>query len=246
MISPLRILFLLAFISCLTAAKAQTNTDSTRLITVEGIAQDPGESYASLFLMVVNQRTGQGNFGDPYGRFSIQVQHRDTILVSARGYHIAKVCVADSAYKPLFDVTVNMKELQVTLAEVQVYPDRPIEEIEEDIDELGKELAEMQPIDGFEAFQSPITALYQRFSKIEQSKRKVAEMENEDRKRELLKELFRKYIQYDIIDLSVEKFDDFISFMDLPDSFIRSAPAYDLIMEIKRRFEIYEEVNIGW
>jgi hypothetical protein len=74
----------------------------------------------------------------------------------------------------------------------------------------------------------------------------VAEMENEDRKRALLKELFRKYIQYDIIDLSVEKFDDFISFMDLPDSFIRSAPAYDLIMEIKRRFEIYEEVNIGW
>lgn len=219
--------------------------DST-WVTVKGIAEDPSDPYNLLFLMVVNQKTGQGNFGDPYGRFSLKVQKTDTVLISARGYHIAKVCVADSAYKKEYDLVVQMEKLSFSLEQVDVYPERDIEEIEEDIDNLGKEVEDLQPIDGVDAVFSPITALYQRFSNIEKSKRLVAEMENEERKRELLKELFRKYIKYDIIDLSPEQFDDFIDYMDLPDSFIKNAPPYDLIMEIKRKFELYSELYGRW
>ncbi len=243
--TPIRILLLLMVLGLASASRAQTAQDSA-FITISGLAEDRAEPYTFLFLMVVNQSTGQGDFGDPYGRFSIKVGRNDTVLVSARGYHIAKLCMRDSAYKPNYEVNVPMTKLQFDLKEIEVFPDRPLEEIEEDIDELGDELGELQPIDGVDAFNSPITALYQRFSKIEKSKRKVAELEYEDRKRELLKELFRKYIKYDIIDLSPEQFDDFIVFMDLPDAFIQNAPAYDLIMEIKRRYEIYAEVNIGW
>ena len=64
-------------------------------------------------------------------------------------------------------------------------------------------------VSSIDAFQSPITFLYQQFSKVERSKRLVAELENNDKRRELLQELFVKYVDYDIIQLESEEFKDF-------------------------------------
>lgn len=234
------IIMMLLLLTPALALKAQQDSSVVR---ITGSAYDPTDPHAFMYLMVVNSRTHQGVFGDPYGGFDIQVKRTDTVLVSARGYQIARICVADSTVKSTYKLEVPMKALEVNLAEVQVFPERPLEDIQEDFETIEDELDALQPLGGMDAVSSPITALYMRFSKIEKSKRKVAELELEDRKRELLKEMFRKYIKFDIIDLSEEEFDDFIVFLNLPVEFIANAPAYDLIMEIKRRYEIFSSIR---
>ena len=95
-------------------------------------------------------------------------------------------------------------------------------------------------ISGINAVSSPITFLYQQFSKKEQSKRKVAYLENEDRKRELLKELFRLYVDYEIIVLNDEQFDDFITYLNVSDEFLIRSSQYDFLVFVKDRFRDYK------
>jgi hypothetical protein len=62
---------------------------------------------------------------------------------------------------------------------------------------------------------------------MEKAKRQVEEWENNDRKTKILKELFRNYVAYDIIDLSDDEFDDFIAYLNLyPDEFLQQSSDY--------------------
>ena len=87
--------------------------------------------------------------------------------------------------------------------------------------------------------QSPITALYQAFSKKEQNKRWVAEQEYKDDQRRIVKELLRTYVAYKVIELTEEEFDEFISFMNLNEAFLKTASEMDLITFIQDKFEHY-------
>ncbi len=58
-----------------------------------------------------------------------------------------------------------------------------------------------------------------------------------------LKELFVKYIQYEIIDLEYEQFDNFIDFCNISDELLKKMSQYDFIMYIKERYRIFTIVN---
>jgi hypothetical protein len=101
-------------------------------------------------------------------------------------------------------------------------------------------LRETRQVTGIEVMNSPITALYQAFSKKEKSKRAVAEMEFQDDQRKVLKELLRLYVAYDIVDLSEDDFDEFIFFLNVNPDFLRTASEYELIEFIKGKFEHFK------
>lgn len=94
-----------------------------------------------------------------------------------------------------------------------------------------------------DALQSPIAFLYQQFSRRERSKRMVAELQNEQRKRELLKELLHKYVEYDIINLSDDAFDDFIDFCAVPDPVIKGLSQYEFLLYVKKKYELYSSLG---
>jgi hypothetical protein len=125
------------------------------------------------------------------------------------------------------------------LTEVEVFAPRDLEQIQEDIMKLGYNEDDYM-ISGINAISSPITFLYQQFSKKEQSKRKVAYLENEDRKRALLQELFRLYVDYEIIALNDEQFDDFITYLNVSDEFLINSTQYDFLVFVKDRFRNYK------
>ena len=64
-------------------------------------------------------------------------------------------------------------------------------------------------------------------------------MENNDKRRELLQELFVKYVDYDIIQLEPEEFKDFAEFCDPGDKLLKEWTQYEFIMYVKRQFNIY-------
>jgi hypothetical protein len=99
-------------------------------------------------------------------------------------------------------------------------------------------------VTGIDVLQSPITAIYQAFSKKEQNKKWIAEQEFKDDQRKVVKELLRLYISFDIISLTEDEFDDFISFLNLDTDFLKTASEMDLIIFIKDKYDHFRRFTI--
>lgn len=211
-------------------------------VTISGkvISSDPERTLYDL--MVVNKRTRVGAFGKVDGSFSVKAQKTDTLIIGSAGHQSVFVCMKDSAAKEVYTVNVRLMQNVIRLREFQVVPKRDLEDIQKEIAELGYN-EEDYMLNGVNALESPITFLYQSFSKREESKRRVAELRNEDRKRALLKELLKRYVEYDIINLSNDSFDDFIDFCSVPDEVIKGLSQYDFLMHIKKKYELYSSLG---
>ncbi len=188
--------------------------------------------------MIINKRTNNGMFADAEGKFSISALQTDTIMLSAVGFNLKKICLKDSIFKKQYFVYVPLEKLYFTLKEVSVFATRNLNEIQQDINKLG--IKKTYTVQGLDGIASPITCLYERFSKFGKSKQKVAEWENEDFKRDILKDLFRLYIKHDIIDLNEEEFDAFIKYLNLSDQFMQNSTQLELIMAIKGKYESFK------
>jgi hypothetical protein len=188
--------------------------------------------------MIVNKRTNHGSFADAEGKFSLKIVPTDTIIFSAIGFKVRSICFKDSLGNGNSNFTIALSKLYFELKEVSVFANRSLNEIQNDIDKLG--VNKTYNTSGANAFESPITALYERFSKFEQSKRKVAEWENEDLKRDILRDLFRLYVKNEVIDLKDEEFDAFIKYLNFDDEFIKNATQFELVMAIKGKYESFK------
>lgn len=213
--------------------------DSVSTVHISGYAYDDKESSRRLDdLMIINLNTGQGVFGKADGTFSISADRTDTILVASTGYEYKRVTVFDSIVKSSYHLNVALTKLNVNLREVVIFSARDLEKIYTDIEKLGYNKREMQ-IGGADALNSPITFLYQEFSKFEQLRRHNAERINNDKRRTLLKELLASYVASDIFYLDAGEFDDFVDYCNVPEHFMKTATQYDFCVFIKYKFELY-------
>ncbi|MFY9310209.1 MAG: carboxypeptidase-like regulatory domain-containing protein [Bacteroidia bacterium] len=207
-------------------------------VTIYGEAYDKESKLPLPKLMVINKRTNNGTFADSEGKFTITALQSDTLMLSAIGFRVKKISLKDSVAKKQYTILVPLEKLYFTLKEVSVFAPRSLNEIQKDIDKLG--VKRTYSTENIDAISSPITYLYERFSKFGRSKQKVAEWENEDMKRDILKDLFRLYIKHDIIDLSEEEFDAFIKYLQLSDEFIKNASQLELVLAIKGKYENFK------
>lgn len=185
-------------------------------------------------MMVINRSTGKGVFGQPNGSFSLYVKSGDSMAISVKNYPIIEFVIqADANCQCLRSFYIEGNPQLV--AEVVVRPIKTLEQIREERESLA--LRETRQVTGIEVMQSPITALYQAFSKKEKSKRLVAEMEYQDDQRAVVKELLRVYAAYDVVKLTEEDFDEFIYFLNINPDFLRTATEMELIDFIKGKYE---------
>ena len=230
---------LLLLLTLLLAPRAKAQQE----VTIHGRVITPYTEQRTFYdLMVVNKRTRSGVFGNRDGTFVVRALRTDTLLVASVGHQTQWITMADSVPRERYDVVVRMRPIQVQLAEVQVLPERTLKQIQADIEKLGYRESDYR-ISQIDALQSPITFLYQEFSRRERSKRLVAQLENEDRKRALLKELLHKYVSYDIINLHDEAFDDFIDFCNVPDEVIKGLTQYEFLLYVKKKYELYASLG---
>ncbi|NND76737.1 MAG: hypothetical protein HKN39_00960 [Flavobacteriales bacterium] len=226
---PLAILF--AF--CLSSQDSQ--------VRIVGSAFDKETGNKLINILVVNKTNGNGTFGDKYGDYNILVGKNDSIVISAFGYSSFTFSLKDSIPRTAYSIKPLLSKPLYFLKPVTIIAERELEDIVEDIQELGY-TKEDYMLSGVDALQSPITFLYQVFSRRERSKRLVAELVNEERKRRLLKELFRKYIDYEIIDLEDNEFDEFIDYCSVSESFLQSSSQYEFLMYIKYMYRQWGNV----
>jgi hypothetical protein len=227
---------LLLFFTCMFLS---FTTQAQTLVTITGKAYDKDDTKLPLpKLMIINKRTNLGTFADSEGKFSLSVFKSDTLLFSAVGFMMKKICLKDSADKKQYNVEIPLQKLQFTLKEVSVFAPRNLSDIQKDINNLG--IKRTRTVDGLDAISSPITYLYERFSKFGRARQKVAEWEDEDMKRDILKDLFRLYVKHDVIDLSDDDFDAFVKYLNLSDEFIQTATQFELVMAIKGKYESFK------
>lgn len=205
-----------------------------------GKVQDTLRPQSFYNLMIINRTTGQGVFGRANGSFNVYAKPGDSISLSVRGYPIVNtVIVADSncQYRANFVVENKAQEVE----QVVVRPLKSLEQIKEEREALA--MRETRMVTGIEVLRSPITALYQAFSKKEQSKRWVAEQEHKDDQIRILKELLRTYVAYEIVELSDEEFESFIAFLNMDEDFLKTASEMELITFIQDKYEHYKALG---
>lgn len=188
-------------------------------------------------LMVINKSSGRGVFGQPDGSFSVYARPDDTIALSVRDYPIITVVVTPDTncqHKEVYYLEPKIQEIE----EVVVRPLKSLEQIKEERASLA--MRETRMVTGIDVMRSPITALYQAFSKTEKAKRWVAEQEYKDDQVRILKELLRNYVAYEIIELSDDEFEDFIAFLNIDENFLKTASEMELVTFVKDKFDHYK------
>jgi hypothetical protein len=226
------LLFIPIVLLCLNLSYGQAIVISGRAIDIQ---------YPQIALqqvMAINLETQQGVFGADGNSFEITVNKNDSIVVTATGYAPTKFCMKDSIYKPNYKVVIALKRLSVNLDEITVRRKRELEQINNDIQKLGYNKSDYR-LTSIEAWQSPITSIYQAFSKKERNKRKLAEMINRDNRNSLIKELLDLYQRSDLIELPREKYDEFITYLRLDDETLKLTSDYDLALYIRDRYIEY-------
>lgn len=231
----MRIALSTLFLFTLLLSKAQTGE-----VRVKGRVVDAIDGKELVTMMAVNKKSGSGTFGDSDGNFILLMQRGDTLLVGAIGYETISYGIPMDFEGSVLEKIFFLDKLVVNLPMVEIISERDLEEIQREIEDLGYDKRDYV-LSGVDAFSSPITFLYQSFSKRERSIRLVAEMVNEDRKRALLKDLFKKYVDYDIIQLEDQDFEDFIDFCNVSDYFLKNSSQYDFLVYVKRRFSEYQD-----
>lgn len=191
-------------------------------------------------LMVVNKTTGRGVFGQPNGHFSVYATTGDLIALSTKGYPVYQFVVKPDE-NCQSKVLAYIERLPQETPEVIVRPLKTLEQIKEERENLA--LRETRTVTGVSALQSPITFLYQAFSKKEQNKRWIAEQEFKDDQRRIVQELLRLYVAFDIIELSDTEFDAFITFLNIDEQFIKTATEMELILFIKDKYDHYRRLE---
>ncbi len=212
------------------------NTVVEPIITFKGVVFDTKDSLSAPGPIVVNRRTGTGHAFIPGGEFSIQGFQSDTFMVIAGGYEFVRFCFADSTFKSVYSLRVGLSLKENQLNPVTIFQVKELKAIKEERQGLGVE--QTRTTQGVtDAVSSPITFLYERFSREGRSKALVAELENEDRKNTILKDLFRTYNRAGVIALQESEFDSFIMFLNMPEWYLKTASDYDLAVTIKQRYQ---------
>ena len=199
------------------------------------IFEDGSAGYS--LVKIYNQRAGTNISPASNGFFDLHGYKTDTFLFICKNYSPVELCYKDSVTKWSYDITVYMRHIEVEMNMLVITPDKTYDEIQNEIDSLG--VKNTDTYKNVNAYQSPITALWEMYSKTERQKREIAILMNDDQRRATLKELLKLCVKTNLIDLSFYDFDAFIDFCGYTDEYLQQTSFYDLLSSIKQHYRYF-------
>lgn len=181
------------------------------------------------FVYVINKSSGNGTMSDNAGNFYLKTHESDTLLVSFVGFVRLKIPVSRLARDANGEVKIVMKKIIYALGPVTVtsFKIKPYER-----DKMEKVIrdAKIKPVD---AMSSPITAIYDQFSKRGKEQRKLAAIFeqvfiDEQVNNKINAEVLRKLTGDDSIDY--EKFRKYC--FSLTDYYVLNHDGYELYYKV--------------
>ena len=212
-----------------------------RKVTISGTVLEGESSTPMPYVYLINQTNGNGTITDYNGRFSIIAKNTDTLVFSYIGFARKKYPVSliknlsDSTKRPL---KVIMRTMMIELAPVTAFSYK-IKQNE--IDYMKRYIKQHAAVKGLNAFQSPITAMYDQFSRKGKENRKLQQIFEQILVHEEVEKKFNAEI---LRQLTEDEFIDFEAFRRycwyVSDQYILSHEGYDLyapIMDCYRRWK---------
>lgn len=187
--------------------------------------------------MIINQRSQVGIFGEADNTFQVQIDANDTLVISATGYARKKMCFKDSIGTD-FHPVIKLHRLSYNLNEVTIHRQKELKQINEDIKNLGYDKKDYK-LTGIQAWASPITALYQTFSRKEKNKRRLAELINNDNRNRIVRDLLYLYSEAELIRMPESAYDDFINYLHFDDETLKIMSDYDMAIFIRDKYILY-------
>ncbi len=221
------VLFLLGFFS-LPILHAQS------MVQVKGVVYDGDSNQVLDSVTIIVKHTSRIMQNKPDGSFSIFVKPTDTLIFGLYGFRVKYLCFKDStADKDFMNIKVRLSHLRDESREITIYELRSQREIRRDMQNLVIEHA--WSLERANAIQSPITAIYEQYSKKARSKQLLVEYEFELKKNSLVRQLLDIYNKQGIINIPESEYKEFISSLNLDWNYLYVVSDYDLAVFIKQR-----------
>ena len=225
------ILFFLFFIS---ETKAQDS-----LVIIKGkVMQDITTGFSDM--LIVNMTKGTGVYGNLDGTFQITAHKNDLIKISCRGYKTASISMQDSVLKAEYFVAIKLSLLEIIQQEaVIIRPTPTLEDLKKSQSEVGT--YQYRPLlnSPLEMFFSPITAIYQLFSKREAEKQKYAMFMSQKQLDDYLVGVTRYLMKSGLIDLTEEEMPRFIARCPISEDFAKEASLYEVSTVLNSCYKEY-------
>lgn len=209
-------------------------------ITVKAKVVDENNNVIP-FADIAFRRLQLGFSSDKEGNFSIKMLHNDSLLILKNGHVPTKLSFKDSVAKNEYFVTIVLQRKPYELTEVQINAIKNYTQIRQQINTLSVKNTDKNP--DARPFTNPLSYLYGLLSKHEKEKRVASQLETEEAKRNILKELFRLYTSYNIINLEEDEYDRFITYLNMPYAYLQQTSDYDLAVSIKKMYAGYTKDN---
>ncbi len=216
---------------------ANSEVEAQQLFQIKGRVTDASDRRINIpGCIIVNMRTQKGILANEDGTFSLDVQSSDTLAFRTIGYELRFVALKDSLINNAFNLNIVLRRLSYQLEEVTIIPHRTLDSISKDISKLGYDEGKYI-LQGVDALQSPVTYLYQMFSRNERSKREVAFMLNEDQRKKLMRELLDYYVKTGYLPIRDRDFDSFIEYCSMNEAQLKTLTQYEMAVYVKKKYE---------
>lgn len=232
-------------------------------VIVAGYVLDADTDKPLVYTNISIRHRREGTISDTSGYFALRAKMYDTIRFSMLGYERQYIVVDEKATDTDEPLIVKLKTEAVLLPMVDIYewrykqlkyeittmefPDDDYIYALENFPERDKSIDfyKRNSLETFGLEISPITALYDLFSKEGKARRKLEELKRKDAVRALIEERISTRNLAELIGLSVNEAERFLDWCNFTDSFIKSLNAYDFVTVIKHKAVQYKQLNDG-
>ena len=228
------------------SVKAQNSILSVK-VTGTVFTQDSSASKPLPYVNIVRKGRVNGTVSDINGTFSIYMLRGDTLLFSYVGYKTSVFILPGDYNERKLDIQIVMKSLTVQLKEVNI--------ISQSLPKIGPlykkpKTVFIPSVKGSSLYRgfgspnttdfSPITLLYNRFSRYGKNQRKLAKWMEADNKEAAYKARLNPEYVSELTGLQGPELDDFMLYCHPPLQFILTAEEYDVVVSVLDCFKTFK------
>ncbi len=231
--------------------------DEYRLIELTGLVKSDRENQPLVFATVINTSTKKGTITDTLGLFYLKVAKYDTIRVSTIGYKNYFFSLRDSVVEnKTFFVEIPLERDVVELEAVDVRAlswkqfkyqivNMELEEEGPDVEKWLKSLFTSYELAAIAYDRNPggIVIPFSLSNKKDKQRKKVRMLERQAEVDRIIDEKFNPTIVRETTGLDGEELLDFIQWCNFSRVWLLRTNGYDIIMEIKRRYNYYKKIK---
>ncbi|MDJ1495763.1 hypothetical protein QNI19_22695 [Cytophagaceae bacterium DM2B3-1] len=249
-----QLFFLLLYLGLMSGGictiQAQVSRFSPGGVLVQGFTLQRDSMTVAPYVTIVNKRSQFGTISADNGYFSIFAQRGDTLEFSAVNLQTA-IYVLPAYYaadRVAVRAVMNSKTYQLNEVVVRPYTEKQFKK-----DFLALQLPDEQPELQLPAiprlatpssvaqsgagvgvvFSGPLTALYNSFSREAKSRKKLAKMMAEDKRKKMYEAKVNPFFVGKITGLSGADLDEFMKYCTLSEEFVIEANEYDVAMALQ-------------